>query len=150
MVRDGARLMTGPFRPPGEPPVFPPTAAAAPAPTHTAVALPTDVALDLTSSNDNYSQDSDVEVVVCMLRPTGNKDKTPFISLPGDIQRIMQYRLNENFSQGDPNSTLVETTKSSVGRVIERRAYLLKLVGGLKASMDIPIYIPVKITKIKV
>jgi hypothetical protein len=130
------------------------------------VALSTDVALDLTSSNDNYNQDSDVEVVVCTLRPTGNKDKTPFISLPGDIQRIMQYRLNENFSQGDPNSTSVETMKSSVGRVIERRAYLLELAGGLKASMEIPnagkftirdllskvipVYIPVKITKIKV
>ena len=26
LARDGARLMTGPFRPPGEPPVFTPTA----------------------------------------------------------------------------------------------------------------------------
>ena len=31
LARDGARLMTGPFRPPGEPPVFTPAAAAAPA-----------------------------------------------------------------------------------------------------------------------
>jgi hypothetical protein len=78
----------------------------------------------------------------------------------------MQDRLNENFSQGDPNSTSVETMKSSVGRVVERRAYLLQLMGGLNASMEIPnageitirdllskvipIHIPVKITKIKV
>jgi hypothetical protein len=55
---------------------------------------------------------------------------------------------------------------SSVGRVIEGRAYLLELAGGLNTSMEssnagevtikellskvIPIYIPVKITKIKV
>ena len=31
LAQDGARLMTGPFRPPGEPPVFTPAAAAAPA-----------------------------------------------------------------------------------------------------------------------
>jgi hypothetical protein len=115
---------------------------------------------------DNYSQDSDVEVIVCTLQPAENKGKTPFIYLPGDIQRIMQDRLNENFSQGDPNSTSVETMKSSVGRVVERRAYLLQLMGGLNASMEIPnageitirdllskvipIHIPVKITKIKV
>jgi hypothetical protein len=93
-------------------------------------------ALDLTSSNDDYSQDSDVEVIVRTLQPAENKGKTPFIYLPGDIQRIMQDRLNENFSQGDPNSTSVETMKSSVGRVVERRAYLLQLMGGLNVSME--------------
>ena len=78
----------------------------------------------------------------------------------------MQYRLNKNFSQGDPNSTSIETMKSSVGRVVERRVYLLKLAGGLDVSMKIPnageitikdllskvipMHIPVKITKIKV
>ena len=56
--------------------------------------------------------------------------------------------------------------KSSVGRVVEGRAYLLELAGGLDASMEIPnagevtikellskvipIHIPIKITKIKV
>ena len=130
------------------------------------MASSTAAALDLTSSNDDYSQDSDVEFVVRTLRPAGNEGKTPFICLPGDVQHVMQDRLNENFSQGDPNSTLVETMKSSVGRVVERRAYLLELVGGIDTSMEIPnagditirdlllkvvpIYIPVKITKIKV
>jgi hypothetical protein len=160
LARDGARLMTGPFRPPGEPPVFTPAAAAAPA------ALSTAAALDLTSSNGDFSQDSDVEVVVRTPRLAGNKDKTPFICLTGDILRIMQDRLNKNFSQGDPNSTSIETMKSSVGRVVERRAYLIELAGGLDASIEIPnagevtikellskvipIHIPVKITKIKV
>jgi hypothetical protein len=166
--------MTGPFRPPGEPPVFAPAAAAAatvapapaPAPAPAAATSSTPDALDLTSSNDDYSQDSDVEVVVCTQRPAGNKGKTPFICLTGDILRVMQDRLNKNFSQGDPNSISIETMKSSVGRVVERRAYLLELAGGLDASMEIPnageitikdllskvipIHIPVKITKIKV
>jgi len=131
-----------------------------------AAASSTAATLDLTSSNDDYSQDSDVEVVVCALWPAGNKGKTPFICLPGDIQCIMQDRLNKNFSQGDPNSTSVETMKSSVGRVIERRVYLLELAGGLNSSMEIPdareitirdlllkvipIHIPAKIAKIKV
>ena len=53
LARDGARFMTGPFRPPGEPPVF--TPAAAPAPAATA-ASSTAAALDLTSSNDDYSR----------------------------------------------------------------------------------------------
>jgi hypothetical protein len=73
--------MTGPFRPPNKPPVFTPavaaTAAVSPAPAATASSTP--AALDLTSSNDNYSQDSDVEVVVRTQRPAGNKGKTPFI-----------------------------------------------------------------------
>jgi hypothetical protein len=128
--------------------------------------LSTAAALDLTSSNDDYIQNNDLEVVVCTLRPAGNKGKTPFICLPGDIQRVMQDRLNKNFSLGDPKSTSVETIKSSVGRVVERRVYLLELVGGLNASMEIPdageitirdllskvipIHIPIKITKIKV
>jgi hypothetical protein len=128
--------------------------------------MSTAAALDLTSSNDDYSQDSDVEVVVRTPRPAGNKGKTPFICLTGDILRVMQDRLNKNFSQGDPNSTSIETMKSSVGRVVERRKYLLELAGGLDASMEIPnageitiqdllskvipIKIPVKITKIKV
>jgi hypothetical protein len=166
--------MTGPFRPPGKPPVFAPAAAAAatvapapaPAPAPAAATSSTPDALDLTSSNDDYSQDSDVEVVVCTQRPAGNKGKTPFICLTGDILRVMQDRLNKNFSQGDPNSISIETMKSSVGRVVERRAYLLELAGGLDASMEIPnageitikdllskvipIHIPVKITKIKV
>ena len=94
------------------------------------MASSTAAALDLTSSNDDYSQDSDVEFVVRTLRPAGNEGKTPFICLPGDVQHVMQDRLNENFSQGDPNSTLVETMKSSVGRVVERRAYLLELGRG--------------------
>lgn len=130
------------------------------------MASSTAAALDLTSSNDDYSQDSDVEVVVRTPRLAGNKGKTPFICLTGDILRVMQDRLNKNFSQGDPNSTSIETMKSSVGRVVERRVYLLELAGGLDASMEIPnageitikdllskvipIHIPVKITKIKV
>ena len=171
LARDGARLMTGPFRPPGKPPVFTPAAAAAaapaPAPTATASSTAATLDLNLTSSNDDYSQDSDIEVVVRTPRPAGNKGKTPFICLTGDILCVMQDRLNKKFSQGDPNSTSIKTMKSSIGRVVERRrAYLLELAGGINASMEIPnageitikdflskvipIHIPVKIMKIKV
>ena len=87
LARDGARLMTGPFHPPSEPPVFTPaaTATAAPPPAPApaaATASSTAVALDLTSSNDNYSQDSDVEVVGRTPRPAGNKGKTLEMSTP--------------------------------------------------------------------
>ena len=143
-----------------------PAIASAPTPAPAAAASSTPDALDLTSSNNDYSQDSAFEVFVRTQRPTGNMGKTPFICLTGDILRIMQVRLNKNFTQGDPNSTSIETMKSSVGRVVERKAYLLELAGGLDASMEIPnageitikdllskvipIHIPVKITKIKV
>jgi hypothetical protein len=128
--------------------------------------MSTAAALDLTSSNNDYSQDSNVEVILRTPRPARNKGKTPFICLTGDILRVMQDRLNRNFSQGNPNSTSIETMKSSVGRVVERRKYLLELAGGIDASMEIlnageitiqdllskviPIHIPIKITKIKV
>jgi len=126
--------MTGPFRLPGEPPVFTPaaTATAAPAPVPApaaAAASSTAAALDLTSSNDNYSQDSDVEVV---------GGKTPFIFLTGDIMCIMQDRLNANATSGNVNSTSAETLKRISEAVVGKREYLLELTGGLDASMEIP------------
>jgi len=135
--------MTGPFRPPGKPPVFTPTAAPTaasiltPAPA-AATASSTAAALDLTSSNDNYSQDSDVEVVGPPLRLVGTKGKTPFICLTGDILRVMQDKLNANATNGNVNSTSAETLKRIVETVVGKRDYLLELTGGLDASMEIP------------
>jgi hypothetical protein len=108
LARDGARLMTGPLRPSDKPPVFTPADAAAPtatltpAPAPAATASSTAAVLDLTSSNDDYSQDSDIEVVVRTPRPAGNKGKTPSICLTGDILCVMQDRLNKNYPRRIP------------------------------------------------
>jgi hypothetical protein len=109
LARDGARLMTGPFRQSGLPPfaasaapaaasasivvavgrlAFPPYAAAAAA----------SAAVDLTFSNagddsDDSSDNGICEVVGPPLRPAGNKGKTPVICLTGDILRVCPKRL---------------------------------------------------------
>jgi len=102
--------------------------------------LSTAAALDLTSSNNDYSQDSDVEVVGPPLRPVGNKGKTPFICLTGDILRIMQHKLNANATNGNVKSTSAETLKRIFETVVGKREYLLELTGGFDTSMEIPWY----------
>jgi hypothetical protein len=68
----------------------------------------------------------------------GNKGKTPFICLTGDILRIMQDKLNANATNGNVNSTSAETLKRIFETVVGKRGYLLELTGGLDASMEIP------------
>jgi len=102
------------------------------------VASSTAAALDLTSSNDDNSQDSDVEVVVRTPRPAGNKGKTPIVCLVGDILPVMQDRLNANATSGNVSSTSAETLKRIFEAVVGKREYLLELTGGLATSMEIP------------
>jgi hypothetical protein len=68
----------------------------------------------------------------------GNKCKTPFICLTGDILRVMQDKLNANATNGNVNSTSAETLKRIFETVVGKRGYLLELTGGLDASMEIP------------
>jgi hypothetical protein len=111
-------------------PAFPPSAAA----------VATSAAVDLNFSNaGNDSNDSGIcKVVGPPLRPAGNKGKTPFIRLTGDILRIMQDKLNTNATSGNVNSTSAETMKRIFEAVVGKRGYLLELAGGLDASMEIP------------
>ena len=132
LARDGARLMTGPFRPPGKPPFATPAAPAAasasivvaigrPAfpPPAAAAAAAASTAVDLDS--DDSSDDGICEVVGPPLRPAGNKGKIPFICLTGDILRVMQDKLNANATSGNVNSTLTETLKRIFEAVVGKR-----------------------------
>ncbi len=148
LAQDGTRLMTGPFRPPAL--LLPAAPAAAstfvmaairhPASPPSAAAVSASAAVDLNFSNAvNDSNDSGIcEVVRPPLRPAGNKGKTPFICLTGDILRIMQDKLNPNATSGNVNSTLAETMKRIFEAVVGKRGYLLKLAGGIDTSMEIP------------
>jgi hypothetical protein len=141
--------MTGPFRPPGEPPFAAPAAPAAasasivvavgcpafPPPTATAAAS---AAVDLTFSNAGDDSDDSGIRVGPPLRPAGNKGKTPCVCLTGDILRVMQDKLTANATSGNVNATLVETMKRIFEAVVGKRGYLLKLAGGLDTSMEIP------------
>jgi hypothetical protein len=140
--------MTGPFRPPGEPPFATPAAPAAasasivvaigrPAfpPPAAAAAAAASTAVDLDS--DDSSDDGICEVVGPPLRPAGNKGKIPFICLTGDILRVMQDKLNANKTSGNVNSTSTEALKRIFEAVVGKREYLLELAGGLDASMEI-------------
>jgi hypothetical protein len=150
LARDGARLMTGPFRPPGEPPFAAPAVPAAasasivvavgrPAFPPPAAAAAASAAVDLTFSNaGDDSDDSGICVVGPPLRPAGNKGKTPFVCLTGDILRIMQDKLTADATSGNVNAMLAETMKSIFEAVVGKRGYLLELAGGLDASMKIP------------
>jgi hypothetical protein len=91
--------MTGPFRPPALLLPAAPAAASAsvmaaighPALPPSAAAVAASAAVDLNFSNaGDDSDDSGIcEVVGPPLRPAGNKGKTPFICLTGDILRVM-------------------------------------------------------------
>jgi hypothetical protein len=97
-------------------------------------------AVDLNFSNaGDDSDDSGIcKVVGPPLRSAGNKGKTPFICITGDILRVMQDKLNANATSGNVNSTLAETMKRIFEAVVGKRGYLIELAGGLDASMEIP------------
>ena len=142
LARDGARLMTGPFRQSGLPPFAAPAAPAAasasivvavgrPAFHPPAAAAAASAAVDLTFSNagddsDDSSDNGICEVVGPPLRPAGNKGKTPVICLTGDILRVMQDKLNANATSGNVNSTSAETLKRIFEAVVGKREYLLE------------------------
>jgi hypothetical protein len=148
LAQDGACLMTGPFRPPALLLPAAPAAASAsimaaighPAFPLSAAAVAASAAVDLNFSNaGNERDDSGIcEVVGPPLRPAGNKGKTPFICLMGDILRVMQDKLNANATSGGVNSTSAETMKRIFEAVVGKRGYLLELAGGLDTSMEIP------------
>jgi hypothetical protein len=154
LAQDGARLMTGPFRQSGRPPFAAPAApAAASASTVVAVGRPAfpppaaaataSAAVDLTFSNAGDNSDDSSDNGICEvdgppLQLAGNKGKTPFICLTGDILCVMQDKLNANATSGNVNSMSAETLKRIFEAVVGKREYLLKLTEGLDASMEIP------------
>ena len=149
LAQDGARSMTGPFRPPALLLHAAPTTASSsivgavgrPAPPTLAAAAATSATVDLTFGNSGGdSDDSGIcEVDVGPpLRLAGNKGKTPFVCLTGDILRVMQDKLTANATSGNVNATSAETMKRIFEAVVGKRGYLLELAGGLDSSMEIP------------
>jgi hypothetical protein len=69
--------------------------------------------------------------------PAGNKGKTPFFCLSGNVQNVMSDKLNKNRSKGNPNSLSTKTMKRAIQSVISKRDYLIKLAGQLDAKMEI-------------
>ena len=69
-------------------------------------------------------------LVVRTPRPAGNKGKTPFVCLTGDILRVMQDKLTTNATSGNVNATSAETMKRIFEAVVGKREYLLELAGG--------------------
>jgi hypothetical protein len=153
LARDGARLMTGPFRPPGEPPFAVPAAPAAPATASASIvvavgrpALPppaaaatASAAVDLTFSNaGDESNDSGICVVGPPLRPAGNKGKTPFVCLTGDILRVMQDKLTANATSGNVNATSAETRRGFLRPWLGRGGTFSSLRGGLTPQWRFP------------
>ena len=112
-----------------------------PAPPTLAAAAATSATVDLTFGNSGGdSDDSGIcEVDVGPpLRLAGNKGKTPFVCLTGDILRVMQDKLTANATSGNVNATSAETMKRIFEAVVGKRGYLLELAGGLDSSMEIP------------
>ena len=75
--------------------------------------------VDLTFGNfDDDSDDSGICEVVA-----GNKGKTPFVCLTGDILRVMQDKLTANATSGNVNATSTETVKRIFEAVVGKRGY---------------------------
>jgi hypothetical protein len=140
--------MRGPFHPPA---LLLPTAPAAASasvmaaighsafpPSAAAVAASAIVDLNFINAGNDSNDSGICKVVRPPLQPAGDKSKTPFICLTGDILRIMQDQLNANATSGNVKSKSAETMKRIFEAVVGKRSYLLELVGGLDASMEIP------------
>ena len=66
-----------------------------------------------------------------------NKGKIPLSCLPGDVQQIMQDKLNDNSSRGNVDSSSGETLRRIFNCIVKNRVYLLELAKELDATMEI-------------
>ena len=92
------------------PPAVPPAAAAT-------IATPQ---IDLSDSDSNSSSDSsaDDDSGSCVIvEPVGNKGKTSFVCLSGDIRRVMLDKVKANASKGNPNASSHEVAKTMLQSV---------------------------------
>jgi hypothetical protein len=63
--------------------------------------------------------------------------KTPFPTIPGDVLRVMQDRLNANASKTNVESSSTETLRSILDKVIECRGVLIKMACDVDHAMEI-------------
>jgi len=114
------------------PPAVPPAAAAT-------IAMPQ---IDLSendskSSRSSSSADDDSSSCV-IIEPVGNKGKTSFVCLSGDVRRVMLDKVKVSASKGNPNASSHEIAKTMLHSVVARRTQLIELAVGLDATMEIP------------
>jgi hypothetical protein len=67
-------------------------------------------------------------------RVVGNKGKTQFVCLSGDVQNVINDKLNKNWSKVNPNSSSTETMRVAIQSLIVNREFLIGLARGLDAS----------------
>jgi hypothetical protein len=108
------------------PPLVPP-AAAATAATHQIYLSDS----DSDSNSDSYSSADDDSGGCEIVESVGNKGKTSFVCLSGDVRRVMLDKAKENSSKGNLNALSHEVTKTMLHSVVVRRAQLIELAGGL-------------------
>jgi len=91
------------------------------------------VAASAANSDDSKNNSSYCEVID--ERPAGNKGKTPFICLPGNVPNLLSNKLNTKCSKVNPNSSSTETMRMAMQSLVRNREYLVGLAGGLDATM---------------
>ena len=97
--------------------------------------------IDLSDSDSNSSSDSsaDDDSGSCVIvEPVGNKGKTSFVCLSGDIRRVMLDKVKVNASKGKPNASSHEIAKTMLHSVVMRRMQLIELAVGLDATIGDP------------
>jgi hypothetical protein len=94
------------------PPLVPPAAA-------TTVTTPQ---IDLSDSvSDSYSSADDDSGGCGIVESVGNKGKTSFVCLSGDVRRVMLDKAKTNASKGNPNASSHEIAKTMLHSVVARR-----------------------------
>jgi hypothetical protein len=90
------------------------------------VALPQ---IDLSDSN-SYSSDDDNIGSCKIVESVGNKGKTSFVCLSGDVRRVMSDKVKVNASKGNLNMPSAEIAMMMLRSLIAKRTQLVKLAGG--------------------
>jgi hypothetical protein len=117
------------------PPPLPPTCHPLPLPLPLPV-MPSAVAatvappqIDLSDSN-SYSSDDDNSGSCKIVETVGNKGKTSFVCLSGDVRRVMSDKVKVNASKGNLNVPSAEIAMMMLRSLIAKRTQLIKLAGG--------------------
>jgi hypothetical protein len=118
-------------------------AAAAPPPAvpPAAAATITTSQIDLSNSysnSDSYSSANDDSGSCVIIESVGNKGKTSFVCLSGDVRRVMLDKVKANVSKGNPNASSHEIAKTMLHSVVARRMQLIELAVGLDATIGDP------------
>ena len=92
------------------------------------------------SSADDDSSADDNSSSCVIVESVGNKGKTSFVCLSGDVRRVMmdKVKVNASTSEGNPNASSHEIAKMMLHSVVARRTQLIELAVGLDATIEIP------------